>query len=129
MSGKHLLDTNIIIAIFKSEPRVLQHLAAASDIRIPVIALGELFYGAQHSGNVQKNLAQVQTFAAQANLLICDAVTADIYGQIKNELKQKGNPIPENDVWIAALGRQHGLTLVSRDQHFVQVPGLPLEVW
>ena len=129
MSGRHLLDTNIIVAIFKQETQVLQRLAAATEVFVPVIAIGELYYGAQHSGQVAKNLAQVQGFAAQSKILSCDLATADYYGQIKQELKQKGNPIPENDIWIAAIARQHSLTVVSHDQHFQQVPSLDLEAW
>lgn len=129
MSGKFLLDTNIIIAIFKNDAKVIQRLRSAVEVFIPTVAIGELFYGAQHSPNVQKNLAEVQTFAAHSNVLPCDLLTAEMYGQVKNELKRKGNPIPENDIWIAAIAQQHGLTLVSRDQHFLQVSELLIEAW
>jgi tRNA(fMet)-specific endonuclease VapC len=129
MSGKHLLDTNIIIAIFRSDAKVIQQLASSPDTYVPVIALGELYFGAEHSSNVQRNLAQVRAFAAQSKVLLCDPATAEVYGQVKNELKLQGHPIPENDVWIAALAKQHGLTVVSRDQHFLQVTGLSVAVW
>lgn len=48
---------------------------------------------------------------------------------LKAALRAQGTPIPENDLWIAALVRQHGLTLVSRDEHFDAVPGLAIERW
>jgi tRNA(fMet)-specific endonuclease VapC len=48
---------------------------------------------------------------------------------IKNLLRQKGHPIPENDIWIAASARQHGLTLVTRDGHFGYVEDLITERW
>jgi len=59
----------------------------------------------------------------------CDAVTAQQYGRIKNDLRAKGRPIPENDIWIAAVAVQHGLTVVSRDDHFTEVTDLLCEVW
>jgi len=54
-------------------------------------------------------------------------MTSQLYGMIKNELKSMGSPIPENDIWIAAMSMQHGLTLVSRDAHFHGIDGLQVE--
>ena len=45
------------------------------------------------------------------------------------ELRRRGTPIPENDVWIAALARQHDLPVVTRDEHFDQVSGLDRRAW
>jgi tRNA(fMet)-specific endonuclease VapC len=58
-----------------------------------------------------------------------DAITAQHYGRIRNDLRAIGRPVPENDLWIAAIARQHGLTLVTRDQHFQHIVGLSLEMW
>lgn len=129
MAGKYLLDTNIIIAIFKQDANVLQKLATATEIFVPITAIGELYYGARHSAQVQRNMNEVQAFAAQAQILGCDLLTAELYGQIKNDLKTQGFPIPENDLWIAAIARQHGLIVVTRDQHFQKVNGLTVESW
>jgi tRNA(fMet)-specific endonuclease VapC len=57
----------------------------------------------------------------------CDAATAREYGRIKEILRAKGKPIPENDIWIAAMAVQHGLTLATRDQHFGEVPNLVVD--
>lgn len=129
MAGKYLLDTNIIIAIFKSDAAVIRQLRVAEEIFIPCIAIGELHYGALNSVKVQRNLNEVQAFAAIAQVLSCDQLSGEIYGQIKSELKAQGNPIPENDIWIAAIAKQHGLILVTRDQHFQKVDGLAIEIW
>jgi tRNA(fMet)-specific endonuclease VapC len=51
------------------------------------------------------------------------------YGQIKAELESKGRPIPDNDMWIAAIARQHNLTLVTRDAHFLQVADISKLSW
>jgi tRNA(fMet)-specific endonuclease VapC len=96
---------------------------------VPAIAVGELYYGAQHSAHVEKNMKQLREFAASSTVLACDIVTAEHYGQIKNGLKAKGHPLPENDVWIAAIAKQHSLTVITRDQHFREIDGLPLEEW
>ena len=91
--------------------------------------LGELYYGALKSGQSAGNLARIDEFAAAVGVLACDATTARHYGQVKARLKSRGRPIPENDVWIAAVALQHGLPVVTRDEHFKEVDGLAVESW
>lgn len=129
MNGNFLLDTNILIAIFAEEPAVLARLATAESVFVPAIAMGELYYGARKSARVDTNLSRIDEFAAEAAILACDAITARHYGRIKNALRAKGHPIPENDLWIAAIAAQHGLTVVSRDDHFATVPDVLVEIW
>ena len=129
MSGSFLLDTNIVIAILAEDPAVHQRLAAATEIFVPSMVLGELYYGANKSTRVESNLQTVDLFAAANRVLVCDSATAQQYGEIKNLLREKGRPIPENDIWIAATAKQHDLTLVSRDVHFDEVQGLSVERW
>jgi tRNA(fMet)-specific endonuclease VapC len=129
MSGRLLLDTNIVIPLFAQDGSVLQQLAAAVEVFVPSIVLGELYYGARNSARMEANVARIDQFAARSAVLVCDGVTAQYYGQVKALLRAKGRPIPENDVWIAALAQQYQLTLVTRDDHFREVDGLSLEVW
>jgi tRNA(fMet)-specific endonuclease VapC len=130
MSGRVLLDTNIVIAIFAEELPVLERMAAAEEVFVPAISLGELYYGARKSGRAETNIARIDEFAAAAAILGCDALTAQQYGRIKNDLRAKGRPIPENDIWIGAVGMQHDLTVATRDHaHFSQISGLRVEVW
>ncbi len=129
MSGRFLLDTNIVIALFATEAVVLQQLAAVTEVFVPSIVLGELYFGARKSARVATNVAQVDAFAASSAVLVCDTATANHYGEIKNVLRAKGRPIPENDIWIAAIAKQHSLTLVSRDGHFNEIDGVSVEVW
>lgn len=51
------------------------------------------------------------------------------YGLIKASLRKKGKPIPENDIWIAAIAMQHSLVVATRDKHFDEVDGLSTEEW
>jgi tRNA(fMet)-specific endonuclease VapC len=129
MSGRVLLDTNIVIALFAKEAVVQQRLAAVDEVFVSSIVLGELYYGAQKSSQGETNIARVKTFAAANAVLGCDTATAQYYGAIKNRLRTKGHPIPENDIWIAATTQQYQLTLVTRDEHFQAVEGLLVEQW
>lgn len=129
MSGRYLLDTNIIIALFAAEAIVKSTLAQANEVFIPSFVIGELCYGARKSGRVGKNLARVDELIANSTILGCDAETARQYGEVKNKLRLKGRPLPENDVWIAALALRHDLILVTRDAHFQEVESLQTVAW
>lgn len=129
MSGRFLLDTNIVIALFQLDVSVQENLAKAEQVFVSSIVVGELYYGAYRSGRVAANLARIEEFVAGNIILQCDVVTAQIYGKVKNSLKLKGRPIPENDIWISAIAQQYHLTLISRDQHFKEIDGLTVETW
>jgi len=129
MNGRFLLDTNIIIAFFAEDRSVREHMEQAEEVFVPSIVLGELYFGAWKSGRAGQNLERIDKFAARNTVLACDRETARHYGVIKNVLREKGRPIPENDIWIAAIARQYDLTLVTRDEHFREVGQLKVEVW
>lgn len=129
MSGRYLLDTNIIIALFANEESIMDDLAQADEVFIPSIALGELYYGAKKSGRSQANLERIEDLVADSTVIECDSDSARQYGNVKSRLRLKGRPLPENDVWIAALALQYGLTLVTRDAHFQEVEDLQAVAW
>jgi tRNA(fMet)-specific endonuclease VapC len=129
MNGRFLLDTNIVIAIFSNDNSVMEPLGMAEEVFVPIIVLGELYYGAQKSIKVESNLARINEFVENCSVIICDTETSRQYGEIKNFLRAKGRPIPENDIWIAAIAKQHELTLVSRDDHFKEIENFPTLVW
>ncbi len=129
MNGKTLLDTNAVIAVFANDAAILAIVSQATECFLPSIVLGELYFGAHHSANVADNLAKLQAFCDTVTILPCNEETAAEYGRIKNELRTKGRPIPENDIWIAAIAAQHRLELLSNDEHFDVVDGLNRKSW
>lgn len=129
MNGKYLLDTNIIILLFANDKDILKNLSKASEVFIPSIAVGELYYGACKSAHSKENIERIDNFIESNTILTCDSETAWYYGQIKSELKSKGKPIPENDIWIAAISLQCNSSLVTRDSHFKEVDKLKLLSW
>ena len=129
MSGRYLLDTNIVIALFADEMEVKEGLGKAEEVFASSIVIGELCFGARKSGRVKENLARIDEYATHNVVLGCDINTAYRYCEIKNALRLKGRPLPENDVWIAALALQHDLTVITRDTHFNEIDGLKIAVW
>jgi tRNA(fMet)-specific endonuclease VapC len=124
-----IVDTNALSAAAADDPAVIAILTRADQMAIPVIVLGEYRYGiaqSRHSAIYENWLAG----------LLRDCVVLDInepttqhYAEITLDLRHKGKPIPANDLWIAALCRQHSLPLLSRDRHFDQVTGLKRIGW
>lgn len=129
MSGRVLLDTNIVIALFAKETYIQQQLADTDEVFIPSIVLGELYFGARKSARIDENVARIDKFAAHNTVLLCDTKIARQYGVIKYQLRTKGKPIPENDIWIAAIAIQHQLMLITRDEHFKNIIGLRSKQW
>lgn len=129
MTGRYLLDTNIVIGVFNGESLLQRRVTSTPEVFVSIVSLGELFYGARNSKHVQENVDRVEQFAASVTVLDCDSETARRYGLLKRELRERGTPIPENDIWIAALAGQHDLALVTRDNHFSAISELRREHW
>ena len=129
MAGSYVLDTNVVISLLGNDPGVKAQLETSERVGIPAIVIGELYYGACRSGQVQANCEKIKQLTRESSVLVCDAGTALHYGEIKEKLRAKGHPIPENDIWIAATALRHGWTLVTRDSHFREVEGLTTENW
>lgn len=129
MTGRYLLDTNVAIAILNGEIPLEERLGTDREIFLNATVSGELYFGAENSARVEENRSRIRRLARSCPVIVCDQETGRHYAIIRKLLLSKGQPIPENDIWIAASARQHGLTLVSRDQHFDYVDDLAVEFW
>ena len=81
-------------------------------------------YAALRAQRREAQLILIRDFMQTATLLLPDQNTCERDGQVKAELAGIGKLIPENDIWIAAMARQSGLPLVTRDAHFAAVSAL-----
>ena len=129
MKGELLLDTNAAIALLGNNRAAADRLTVALRAFVPAIVIGELYVGAFRSARVTENVLRIDEVARSNLILDCDAETAKVYGAIEADLRHRGQPLPGNDVWIAALALQHDLTLLTRDAHFAHVASLPIESW
>lgn len=127
--GDVLLDTSVVIPYLKGDPTLRSNFLASSTLYLPLTVLGELNCGANLSQNPARNLAQIQNFLAAVVVLSPGIATADFYGRTRTQLAQAGTPIPENDIWIAALALEHQLPLAARDAHFDRVSRLHYLNW
>jgi tRNA(fMet)-specific endonuclease VapC len=124
-----ILDTNGLSALVEGDPRIEPILRRAAQIAIPVIVLGEYRYGISYSRKRQSYEQWLAEYLSDFRILGIEEPTTVHYCAVRTELKKAGTPIPSNDVWIAALCRQHALPLLSRDHHFDQVPGIERVNW
>ena len=124
--AKISLDTNIAIAVLNNTGQAGEWIQGFAEVFLPVPVVGELRFGAINSGRPEKNLARSEAFVASCSVLDLRLSTSDTYSSVRLGLKRKGKPIPENDVWIAAVCIEHGLPLATSDGHFREVDGLSL---
>lgn len=124
-----ILDTNALSAIADGDPALKPILDQAAELAIPVIVVGEYTYGIRQSRNRSRYEVWLAGLVTNCRILTVDVETAERYADIRAELKRIGRPIPSNDLWIAALARQHHLSLLSLDLHFEFVPGLQRIGW
>ncbi len=123
-----IVDTNAYSAFMRGEPSALRALRVAHEIHLPLIVLGELLAGFAAGSRPQKNRDELASFmtSPRVHLMNPDEKTARHYADVFAALRKLGMPIPTNDLWIAALARQHRLPLLSFDAHFGAVPGVTL---
>jgi len=98
-------------------------LATATQICVPFVVLAELRYGFLYGRRYAENERQLQVFlnTPRVERLFPDEKTTHEYARLATQLRSQGTPLPTNDIWIAALVLQHGLTLYSNDRHFDQL--------
>jgi tRNA(fMet)-specific endonuclease VapC len=129
-TGSVLLDTTIVVEHLRGKtPSIAQRFKDVTTIYLPLTALGELLYGAYNSAFESKSLKEIEDFLKICAILAPGERTAHHYGRIKADLAQQGNPIPQNDIWIAAVALKHGLPVATRDRHFSFIAGLIILSW
>ena len=124
-----ILDTNALSAVADGDAALEPILRKIPEVAVPAIVLGEYRYGIQQSRNRQRYEQWLTASIPNYRVLVIDQETAIFYATVRSELKRAGTPIPANDAWIAALCRQHSVSLLSRDRHFDLVRGIDRIGW
>lgn len=124
-----IIDTNALSAVAEDHPDIVALLARSDQMAMPVIVLAEYRFGIAQSRHRAEYESWLAELLRDCIVLDVNEVTAIRYAEIALELKRTGKPIPANDLWIAALCRQHSLPLLSRDRHFDFVPGMQRIGW
>lgn len=124
-----ILDTNALSAFLDNAPGAVALIREAREVAIPVIVAGEFAYGIAQSRYREEYEQALERMLERSRVLMVGVETARHYAAIRLELKRAGSPIPANDLWIAALSRQHAMPVMSRDTQFDFVSGLRRRSW
>lgn len=116
-----LVDTTAAVAWIRHDAKVVE-LLADQDVGLPVIALGELLFGAQASRQPERNLARICDLMALCEILTVTERVAANYATLRTALTRTGRMIPANDLWIAAIAADAGAPLLGCDKHFAMLP-------
>ena len=133
MAVRYLLDTNMCIYIAKHNPpavreRFARH--ASSELAMSVVTFGELVFGAEKSLSKEKARATIQQLRSRIEVCPLPIAAAEHYGEIRAELQKNGQPIGNNDLWIAAHARAEGwIVVTNNEREFQRVSGLVVENW
>lgn len=131
----HLLDTNAWAVYLRGKnARMTARIQAhrPDDLVLGSVVLGELYYGAYHSGaaHVAHNLVLLHQLLTTFPVVPFDRAAAEEYGKVRESLSARGLLIGPNDLLIAATALAHGLILVTHNTtEFSRVPGLKLGDW
>jgi predicted nucleic acid-binding protein len=103
---------------------VLDVLRRSETVAVSAVVLGELYSGFRAGNRWAENTAQLAQFLSKPSVRVLNVTeeTALRYAEVDVYLRKKGQPIPRNDVWIAAVALEHGLQLLTLDVHFREIP-------
>ncbi len=124
-----ILDTVAVSGLLDGDAALGELLRGIPKLKIPAVVLGEYRYGLESSRHRARLEPMLSALQEASEVLVVDADTAMPYAQIKERLRKLGQPVPENDLWIAALAIQHRLAVISRDTDFDRIPGVKRIGW
>jgi len=120
------LDTNRLTDLFQGDAELAELLATCDEVWIPLVVLAEIKAGFYGGTQQHRNEVLLRKFMAKptVGMLLPGRETAEQYARLFVQLKRAGTPVPDNDLWIAALTLENDLALITRDRHFDNIPQL-----
>ena len=121
-----LLDSNAYSRVMRGDEQTAVVVRDATEILMSAVVIGELLYGFRNGSRFDRNASDLRSFldSPYVSFVPVGPISADRYSRIAAALRGKGNPIPTNDVWIAAHAMETGADLASADRHFEAVDGI-----
>ena len=125
---KVLLDTSAFIELLRGEKQIADIINSADIVNLSIFVIGELLVGFRGGKKEKENFEIYNSFKNMPTVRVLDGTeeTAEIFSEIKSNLKEFGKPIPINDIWIASHCIETGSVLVTCDKHFNSIQGLRL---
>jgi tRNA(fMet)-specific endonuclease VapC len=119
------LDTCAVIDLMKGMRGVEPYVNRYTDLAISHVVLGELLLGGHKASNPAES-EKIFNALVGFTIISGDATTSDKYAEVRFQLEKRGNSIPQNDIWIAAVSLLLDVPLITRDEHFLHVHKLKI---
>jgi tRNA(fMet)-specific endonuclease VapC len=127
------LDTNIVSLYMKGNKTVKFNLEETGRNAVTMQIVPFAWYEIQRGLLAVKAIRQLQEFADLCNKIPVGRIDNSVLKEAANihvELKAKGRPTDEMDIFIAAYCKIYDLTLVTNNtRHFAVISGLSLVDW
>lgn len=126
LASRVAIDTNRLTDLFQGDAKLAAELSLCDEVWLPLPVLAEIKAGFLGGNQQSRNERALSGFLTKATVrvLLPTRETAEHYARLVVQLKRAGTPVPDNDLWIAALALEHDLILVTRDNHFKKIPQL-----
>lgn len=124
-----ILDTNAVSALANRDSALIAVLGGAEGAVLSFISVGEFRFGLLGLKKGELGIAFLDALSTAMFILYPDSETIACYSRIADQLKRSGKPIPQNDMWTAALAMQTGMPVLTRDRHFDFVEGIEKVGW
>ena len=124
-----IIDTSAYAVFKRGHPEAISQIRKSAVILFPVIVLGELWAGLEVGNRRTVNRNELDLFLASSRVSVTPVIneTAERYARIYAYLRKNGQPIPTNDLWIAASAMEHSAVLLTADAHFLHIPQILVE--
>ena len=126
----YLLDTDTLIYWLNGNQNIERKAQSIEmdSLYYSVISKAELYFGAYNSSYVQQNLSNIQTLSQKLSMRPFDDKAANHFGQIKSDLKKRGEILSDADIMIVSIAFANNFTLVTNNlKHFARIRGLVVE--
>lgn len=132
-ASRYLVDTNHLGMAVRPGSVVCRRMDAARQTGskfgtcIPVLC--ELEVGVQQVADPARYRRGLRQLLHAVRIWPLDQRTAELYGELYHELKQKGRVLSQVDLMVAALSRQLKATVLTTDRDFNALSDVPTEDW
>ena len=130
-----LFDANAVSDFMDQHPQLagrMANMSAADSVVICPIVRGEVLYGVERLPAGRRRDELDRAVREVLRKLPCepmDASVGDAFAKTKRACEQRGTPLAENDLWIAATAIALDATVVTRDSDLWRIPSLRIQDW
>ena len=131
MSGRYLLDTNIVSYLIRGHSAVVGRITGTPMERLAMSAEteAELLYGLARRPEATRLKRAVDELLVRVEVLDWNRAAAASFATLRSAIERDGRALDAFDLMIAAHARSIDAVLVTADAAFSGLPSLVVEDW